>query len=472
MARSIITIDDLSIDDMEHIFDLADGFLEVMHDPARPHRIQGRDDLANRFILSTLFFEPSTRTRFSFESAMHRLGGQVLSSPNSAATSAAKGESIADTVRVLENYADLIVIRHPSEGAARVAANFASVPVINAGDGSHEHPTQTLCDLYTLRREKKSFKDLMVVLYGDLRHGRTVHSLVYALARLDARIIPMPAKGLELPDHVVRRLQRDYGCTPIKMEEKSHGRGLPIDVIYVTQEKPHQRRLYPEAELAEFNASLKKLLAKIDNIDVFYVTRLQKERLGEPRGTEKYPPIDNAFLKGKQYKDSRVLHPLPRVAELGYDLDRDPRGVYFKQAAYGVPVRMALIAWLLDLKPSNKPTTLVREFPQYGHKDGIRCVNQACVTNLPSEQDHLTPAFWIVEEDGPVILRCMFCEYEWAVSCVGRVSKRRYHTAASKWRCIPADDLIMFAEERDATNAEFTPYKETNTGKCLAPASS
>lgn len=472
MARSVITIDDLSIEEMEHIFDVADGFLEVMHDPARPHRIQGRDKLADRHILATLFFEPSTRTRFSFESAMQRLGGQVISSPNSAATSSAKGESIADTVRVLENYADLIVIRHPSEGAARVAANYASVPVINAGDGSHEHPTQTLCDLYTLRKEKKSLKDLNVVLYGDLKHGRTVHSLVYALARLGARIIPMPAKGLELPGHVIRRLQRDYGCTPFKREEKTNGRGLPIDVIYVTQEKPHQRRLYPEAELAEFNASLKKLLAKIENIDVFYVTRLQKERLGEQRDTETYPPIDNAFLKGKKYKDSRVLHPLPRVAELGYDLDNDPRGVYFKQAAYGVPVRMALIAWLLDLKPSSKSTAPVRTFPQYGHKDGIRCSNQACVTKLQSEQEHLTPAFWIVEQDGPVILRCMFCEYEWAARCAGRVSKRRYFTDTSKWKDMDPGDLVLFAEERDATNAHFTPYKETAASKCLTPTPS
>src|SRR5262245_44917465 len=145
MPRSIITIDDLSIDEMEQVFQIADGFLTSMGDPDRPYRIRGGANLADGRILATLFFEPSTRTRFSFESAMARLGGQVISSPNSAATSSAKGESLADTVRVVENYSDLIVIRHPAEGAARVAANYASVPVINAGDGSHEHPTQTLC---------------------------------------------------------------------------------------------------------------------------------------------------------------------------------------------------------------------------------------------------------------------------------------------------------------------------------------
>src|SRR5206468_1810565 len=143
MTRSIITIDDLTDDELEQVFCLADDFLAHMGDPARPYRIRGRHTLAADQILATLFFEPSTRTRFSFESAMARLGGAVISSPNSAATSAAKGESIADTVRVVENYSDVIVMRHPSEGAARVAANFASVPVINAGDGSHEHPTQT-----------------------------------------------------------------------------------------------------------------------------------------------------------------------------------------------------------------------------------------------------------------------------------------------------------------------------------------
>ena len=171
-AAKVVTIDDPSDEELEQVFGLADEFLTRMGDPDRPYRIRGRDKLASDHILATLFFEPSTRTRFSFESAMERLGGGVISSPNSAATSAAKGESIADTVRVVENYADVIVIRHPSEGAARVAADFACVPVINAGDGSHEHPTQTLCDLYTLKRERgmqslKEFAGLNVVLYGD-----------------------------------------------------------------------------------------------------------------------------------------------------------------------------------------------------------------------------------------------------------------------------------------------------------------
>src|SRR3954462_13858505 len=221
MPRSIISIDDLTIDEMEAIFQLADRFLDEMGTRGKPYRITGKNELAGKYILATLFFEASTRTRLSFESAMLRLGGRCLSSSDASHTSASKGETIADMGRVVANYADAIVTRHPLEGAARVAADYASVPVINAGDGSHEHPTQTLCDQYTLRaaqaekgrpRSILSLKDLNVVVWGDLRHGRTVHSLVYALARLKARIIPRPAPGCELPDHVAQRLARDYHC--------------------------------------------------------------------------------------------------------------------------------------------------------------------------------------------------------------------------------------------------------------------
>ena len=161
--------------------------------------MRGGLHLADDFILATLFYEASTRTRFSFESAMMRLGGNVLSSADPKTTSAAKGETIADTIRVLENYADAIVIRHPCEGSVRVAADYADVPIINAGDGGHEHPTQTLCDLYTLRREKGTLKNLNVLLWGDLKNGRTVHSLVYGLARFGARIIPCRPKGSACP---------------------------------------------------------------------------------------------------------------------------------------------------------------------------------------------------------------------------------------------------------------------------------
>ncbi len=461
MPRSIVTIDDLSNDELEQVFVIADDILARMADPARPYRIRGRAKLAEDQILSTLFFEPSTRTRFSFESAMERLGGGVISSPNSAATSAAKGESIADTVRVVENYADVIVMRHPAEGAARVAADYACVPVINAGDGSHEHPTQTLCDLYTLHKERgmkslADFSGLNIVLYGDLKHGRTVHSLVFALARLRACIILVPVKGLELPEHVTRRLQRDYDCVAAMPEKPSPGRDLPVDMIYVTPKGPHQQTIYG---FLDAPAELKNVLS---DIHVFYVTRLQTERGTDASGRGAYQKIDNEFMKKKSYKDSRVMHPLPRVGELGYDLDDDPRGVYFKQAAYGVTVRMALLTWLLDLtKTGTPPAARECELPEYCHKDGIQCNNPACVTRLATEQQYIEKEFWIVEQKDSIVLRCMYCEYEYTIACVGRVSKREYSTDPAQLKVTPRNDRILFAQVQDAVNAGYTSSAES-----------
>lgn len=455
MARSVVTIDDLSDQELELVFSLADDFLARLGDPARPHRIRGRDGLANEQILATLFFEPSTRTRFSFEAAMVRLGGSVISSPSSGSTSAAKGESIADTVRVVESYSDVIVIRHPSEGAARVAADFACVPVINAGDGSHEHPTQTLCDLYTLRKERgmkslKDFSGLNVVLYGDLKHGRTVHSLVYALARLGARIGLKSARGLEMPEHVDRRLRRDFHCVPVATEGAEAGRDMPVDMIYVTPKGPHQQTIFGYVEAP---VELKSVLSEVH---VFYVTRLQTERLQDGAGRETYQKVDNEFLKKKSYKDSRVMHPLPRVGELGYDLDNDPRGIYFKQAAYGVAVRMALLTWLLHLNKSCPPPAVREtEFPEFCHQDGTKCENPACVTKLPSEQQYLSPAFWVIEHEGVLVLRCKYCEYEYEVRAVGRASRRQF-TDARQWKSIAKVDRVFFANEQSAQASGYT----------------
>src|SRR3954470_240563 len=352
MHRSVVSIDDLTNDEIEAIFQLADRFLAEMATPGKPFRITGRSELAKDFILATLFFEASTRTRLSFESAMLRLGGRYLSSSDASQTSAAKGETIADMVRVVANYADAIVIRHPLEGAARVAADYASVPVINAGDGSHEHPTQTLCDLYTLRaaqaekgrpRSILSLKDLNVVVWGDLRHGRTVHSLVYALARLKARIIPRPAPGCELPDHVAQRLARDYRCISLTKENVDDGMPPDVDVVYLTPDQPHQ--------LALFDIQARTQIKGLKTVDALYSTRLQLERLGAGYSGD-YPAVDSEFLKHKRYRDTNVMHPLPRVDELSYDIDADKRSMYFQQAAYGVPVRMALIASLLELQPA------------------------------------------------------------------------------------------------------------------------
>src|SRR5439155_4547204 len=211
-TRHIISINDLSNRDIEAIFDIAQSLLDELPDPHFPYRIGRSAKLAPNAILASLFYEPSTRTRLSFESAMLRLGGETITSADPATSSAAKGESIADSVRVIANYADIIVIRHPRDGAARLAADYSPIPVINGGDGSHEHPTQTLCDIFTLKKKNKQLKNLKVAISGDLRGSRTIHSFVYALARFGATIVPMAAKGMELPAHVDRRLREEFRC--------------------------------------------------------------------------------------------------------------------------------------------------------------------------------------------------------------------------------------------------------------------
>ncbi len=187
-TRHVISINDLSNKDIESIFEIAEAFLHELPDPNVPYRIARSTNLAPNSILASLFYEPSTRTRLSFESAMLRLGGDFITSADPATSSAAKGESLADSVRVIANYADILVIRHPRDGAAKLAAEYSPIPVINGGDGGHEHPTQTLCDLFTLKRKNKSLKNLKVAISGDLRGSRTIHSFVYALARFGANI--------------------------------------------------------------------------------------------------------------------------------------------------------------------------------------------------------------------------------------------------------------------------------------------
>jgi aspartate carbamoyltransferase catalytic subunit len=458
MPRSIISIDDLTIDEMEAIFQLADRFLVEMGDPAKPYRVMGRNDLAGKYILATLFFEASTRTRLSFESAMLRLGGRYLSSADGSQTSASKGETIADTVRVVSSYADALVIRHPLEGAARVAADFAGLSVINAGDGSHEHPTQTLCDLYTLRaaqaekgrpRSIHSIKDLNVVIWGDLLHGRTVHSLVYALARLKARIIPRAAPGCELPEHVASRLARDYNCLPIIKDNAEDGLPPDVDVVYLTPEEPHQLALFDIREPAQIKG--------LSTVDALYSTRLQLERLAKNYAGQ-YPAVNSEFLKQKRYRDANVMHPLPRVDELSYDIDEDKRSMYFKQAAYGVPVRMALIASLLELDPALATTSTSNEsrYPIYSQPGGIECSNANCVSRSSAERRYLMPRFWVLQQSPPM-LRCAFCDVEQAPHAAGRVSTHKFMSDSADWPDISAADRIFFADDSQAAAAGYTP---------------
>jgi aspartate carbamoyltransferase catalytic subunit len=466
--RDMISINDLDDAEIEEIFALADEYCGAMADAAAPHQIRGRLGVAKDFILATLFYEPSTRTRFSFESAMLRLGGNVLGSTDTATTSVSKGESLADTVRVIQNYADLIVLRHPCEGAARAAADCTDVPVINGGDGSHEHPTQTLCDLYTLRREKNTIAGRNVLLVGDLKNGRTVHSLVYGLARFGARIILMPAEGLELPRDVAGRLESEFGCRPWPKDEvgdllEGNSAQTPVDAVYVA---PAGGRQYTLLKQNKF-----EMQKQLEKIDVCYVTRLQGERLTAEDGLSpvNYPIVNKHFLRGKRFTNAKVLHPLPRVSELGYELDRDPRGVYFKQAGYGVPVRMALIAKVLGIVPfgiSHAGKNRKRKVYQSGGE--LLCPNHRCITHNPAEQRYLSNRA-VIQQGAPTGLRCVYCDTSINIGFVGHVRTKTYVPCDRAEKAADRERIVVFASEDQAQRAGYRPRKATPRSRELVP---
>jgi len=456
--RSMVTIDDLSNVEIEGLFSLADEMSESMDKQSTV--CQGR-------IMASLFFEPSTRTRLSFETAMNRLGGRVISAVDIGATSLAKGESIADMARVAGSYADIIVIRHPWEGAARVVADYAGVPVINAGDGGHEHPTQTLCDLYTIKKERQTIKGLRIALSGDLKYGRTIHSLSYALARFGATILFHPYPGLEMPEHILRKLTTRYKGKLKRYEALGSvsKKGLfPIDAVYMTPSSPHQLTMIPDISM---QIELEK------EVDALYVTRLQKERqakVGEQVAKKDYVVVNKELLKKKKFEKTLVMHPLPRVDELAYEVDGDPRSMYFKQAARGVPVRMALLALLLGAKEVTASReddySFVRQvdYPIYRRDSGLRCSNPKCVTNQESEIRYIKPQFKIVNLE-PLILNCIYCEHELHPGYIattdwheGKVEHKKYHSAGSKWiRGINPDKLVIFDSEEEARARGFKP---------------
>ena len=297
--RDIISIKDFSRAEIDHILKTA----AAMEPLARA----GSDMLKGK-MLATLFFEPSTRTRLSFESAMLRLGGSAIGFAEPKVASVEKGENLADTVRVVESYADVLAVRHPLEGAARVAAEFASVPVINAGSGAEEHPTQALLDLYTMMKEKKTIDGLSIALVGDLRYGRTVHSLSYALSN------------------------------------------YKVKLYLVSPDSLHMRREVLETVKGKMRVTEKTALEEvIPELDVLYVTRIQKERFPDPaeyakvRGIYK---VDLNLLKNAK-KNMIVLHPLPRVDEISPEVDATPHARYFQQVWNGIVTRMALLALMM-----------------------------------------------------------------------------------------------------------------------------
>jgi len=295
---------DFSVEEMDRLFDVAES---IIKNPA------AYADVCKGKLLATLFYEPSTRTRFSFEAAMLRLGGQVIgfSEPNSSAVS--KGESIADTIRTVACYADLAVMRHPKEGSVSVASRFSPIPVVNAGDGGHQHPTQTLTDLLTIKLETGNFDNITVGLCGDLKFGRTVHSLIQALLRYKGvRFVLISPEELRVPEYVRESMQKAG---------------------------------------AEFEET-RDLLKFLPELDALYMTRVQKERFFNE---EDYVRLKDSYIVNKAKlatakEKLMILHPLPRVNEISTDVDSDPRATYFRQAENGMYVRMALIMELLGMK--------------------------------------------------------------------------------------------------------------------------
>ena len=303
--RHLMSPLDFSVEELDRLMDLAN---DIEKDPEKyAHACDGKK-------LATLFYEPSTRTRLSFEAAMLNLGGRVLGFSSADSSSAAKGESVADTIRVISCYADIAAMRHPKEGAPMVASIHSGIPVINAGDGGHQHPTQTLTDLLTIRSLKGRLGNLTIGICGDLKFGRTVHSLINALIRYpDVRFVLISPEELRIPDYV-----RD-------------------DVL----NRNHQS--YQEVI---------RLEDAIGDLDILYMTRVQRERFFNE---EDYVRMKDFYILDSQKmelarKDMMVLHPLPRVNEISVEVDQDPRAAYFKQAQYGVYVRMALILTLLEVK--------------------------------------------------------------------------------------------------------------------------
>ena len=301
--RHLMSPLDFSTTELEQLFDLAS---DIEKNPDKYAHACDRKKLA------TCFYEPSTRTRLSFESAMLRLGGQTLGFADASSSSASKGESVADTIRIISCYADICAMRHPKEGAPMVAAHYSSIPVINAGDGGHQHPTQTLTDLMTIRTLKGRLDNFTIGLCGDLKFGRTVHSLINALSRYEnVRFIFISPEELRVPDYITDMLRK---------------KGFD----------------YEEAI---------RLEDVLPSLDLLYMTRVQKERFFNE---EDYVRLKDFYILDQNKmelakEDMLVLHPLPRVNEIAVEVDEDPRAVYFKQAQYGVYVRMALILTLLGI---------------------------------------------------------------------------------------------------------------------------
>jgi aspartate carbamoyltransferase catalytic subunit len=436
--RHLVTVDDLSHSEILELFEHAQRFAADL---------RGHAELCRGLISASLFYEASTRTRLSFESAMLRLGGGVITAADMRVSSASKGESLADTVRVVSgSYADLIVLRHASEGAARLAAEYSNVPVINAGDGSHEHPTQTLCDLYNLWVERGRIEGLHVMLAGDLRYSRTIHSFVYALARFGANIVCLPTPGFELPPYVVQRLREEFGVEPVRADGSSLGElARSCDAFYLTPQKPHQLSLFTDAKGMS-----------VQHVDAVYMTRPQTERYTASDALPaKLPQLNKQDLARESLRDAVLMHPLPRRDEISSELDEDPRSIYFKQAARGVPIRMAILALLLGRLDLSAPRLQVdlRFHPVSVGENP--CANPTCISR--TESRHVKPRYKLASRF-PVRGFCGYCSQELPARFVGCSTTELYHERDSATaRQIRPDHLVFFRDEQQALALGFTP---------------
>jgi len=299
--RSLVSIDDFSKDEIIEILKLASEFEK-----------KPSSNLLEGKVIATLFFEPSTRTRLSFESAISRLGGKIIGFSDSSSTSVSKGETLNDTIRMVNSYCDLIVMRHPIEGSARFASEISTVPVINAGDGANQHPSQTLLDLYSINKTQGQLDDLNVFLVGDLKYGRTVHSLMMALSRWNVKFNFISPEELRMPEEYKLYLENS---------------GI---------------KYYEHTDFTDI----------ISKADIIYMTRVQRERFSDPMEYEKVKNVyvlRNSMLKNTK-PNMRILHPLPRVNEIHIDVDKNPKAYYFEQALNGVYTRQAILCSLLGIK--------------------------------------------------------------------------------------------------------------------------
>ncbi|HJC18982.1 MULTISPECIES: aspartate carbamoyltransferase [Alistipes] len=356
--RHLIDPTDLTVEETERIVALAEDIIA--------NRAKYREACKGKK-LATLFYEPSTRTRLSFTSAMLELGGEVIGFSDASSSSVSKGETVADTVRVIRCFADIIAMRHFKEGAPLVASQYAGIPVINAGDGSHAHPTQTLTDLLTIKREKGRFDHLTIGFCGDLKFGRTVHSLIKALSRYEGiRVMLIAPEELRLPDYMLQEMR--------------------------------------SASKLEFR-EVRTMEEVMPELDILYMTRVQKERFLDE---EEFDRVKDSFVldPGKlrtARPDMIVLHPLPRVNEITREVDNDPRAAYFRQVENGKFVRMALIYTLLRWADENRPFARTPVFGEEYVVNGMTCSNPRCISATEDVDQLFRRA-----ADG--VCRCAYCE--------------------------------------------------------------